>query len=73
MMYIDSGWLLYVYEVGIEIEIPGIQFHIREQWWLIGSNTRLQNCSPGFKSSNLPSLQWTAVLRWAAIWDGTSL
>jgi hypothetical protein len=32
----------------------------REQWWLIGSDTRLRNCSPGFESSNLPSLQWTA-------------
>ncbi len=44
-----------------------------EQWWLIGSDTRLWNCSPRFKSINLPSLQWTAVLRWAAIWDGTLL
>jgi hypothetical protein len=33
---------------------------IREQWWLIASDTRLWNCSPGFESNNFPSLQWTA-------------
>jgi hypothetical protein len=33
---------------------------IRELWLLIGSDTRLCNCSPGFKSSNLPRLQWIA-------------
>ncbi len=34
--------------------------HLWEQWWLIGNDTRLKSCSPGFKCSNLPSLQCTA-------------
>jgi hypothetical protein len=39
----------------------------REQWWLMESSSGslvatpdCENCSPGFESSNLPSLQWTA-------------
>jgi hypothetical protein len=31
-----------------------------EQWWLIGSDTRLYTYSLGFEASRLPSLQWTA-------------
>ncbi len=40
-----------------------------------GSLVATPDCKTAVLGSNpaLPSLQWTAVLRWAAIWDGTSL
>ncbi len=40
-----------------------------EQWQLIGNNTRLWNCSPGYESSKLPSLQWTREKRIG--WSGS--
>jgi hypothetical protein len=45
-------------------------FHISRNTWLVGSNIRLQTCSPGFESGNIHSLHWTACpwmgchLRW---------
>ncbi len=44
-----------------------------EQWWLIGSNIRLSNCSPGLNPAISPDYSGLPVLSRAAIWDGTSL
>jgi hypothetical protein len=42
-----------------------------EQWWLIGSDTRLCNCATAVLGSNpaiSPTYSGLPVLRWAAIW-----
>ncbi len=43
----------------------------REQWWLIGSDTRLKTAVLGSNPAISPAYSGLPVLRWAAIWDGT--
>jgi hypothetical protein len=52
----------------------------REQWWLIGSSGGSVVVTPDCKNAVLgsnpaisPAYSGLPVLRWAAIWDGTSL
>ncbi len=42
-----------------------------EQWWLIGSDTRLWNCSPGFKSNISPA--YSGLLSWDGLPSGMAL
>jgi hypothetical protein len=44
-----------------------------EQWWLIGSDTRLYTAVLGSNPAISPAYSGLPVLRWAAIWDGTLL
>ncbi len=52
----------------------------REQWWLMGSSggslVETPDCKTAVLGSNpaiSPAYSGLPVLRWAAIWDGTSL
>jgi hypothetical protein len=53
---------------------------LREQWWLLGSSSGSLVVTPdcetavlGSNSANSSAYSGLPVLRWAAIWDGTSL
>ncbi len=46
---------------------------LREQWWLIGSDTRLRTEIVDSNPAISQAYSGLLVLRWAAIWDGTLL